>query len=88
MQEEGKDKVPLQEYMKNETLNLHELVRENILAITMNFDKRVHAFMSKIVMAEKSPMKTQFYHYRVEFQARGAGHIHGVLWVKLCTKDV
>ena len=28
-------------------------------------------------------MHTQFYHYRVEFQMRGAGHIHGVLWVDL-----
>ena len=81
VQEEGKEKVPLEDYLENE--NLHELVRENILAITMNFDKRVHAFMNKIVMDEKSPMKTKFYHYRVEFQARGAGHIHGVLWVNL-----
>ena len=81
VQEEGKEKVPLKEYLENE--NLHELVRENILAITMNFDKRVHSFINKIVMAESNPMKTQFYHYRVEFQARGAGHIHGVLWIDL-----
>ena len=28
-------------------------------------------------------MKVQFYHYRVEFQLRGAGHVHGVLWLDL-----
>ena len=49
----------------------------------MNFDKRVHAFINRIVMAESSPMHTEFYHYRVEFQMRGAGHIHGVLWIDL-----
>ena len=77
--EQSKTRVPLKEYLENE--NLHEMVKENILAITMNFDKRVHAFINKIVMGKKSPMNTKFYHYRVEFQARGAGHIHGVLWV-------
>merc|ERR1711983_255410 len=28
-------------------------------------------------------MKAEYYHYRVEFQLRGAGHIHGVLWLDL-----
>ena len=26
-------------------------------------------------------MNTNLFNYRVEFQARGAGHIHGVLWI-------
>ena len=81
VQEEGKDEVPLKEFLANE--DLHEMVRQNVLTITMIFDKRVHAFMSKIVMGKNSPMKTKYYHYRVEFQKRGAGHIHGVLWVDL-----
>ena len=34
-------------------------------------------------MGKHSPMKVQFYNYRVEFQLRGAGHIHGVLWCDL-----
>ena len=78
---QGEEEVILKEYLAND--NLHELVRKNVLNITMNFDKRVHAFINRIVMAESSPMHTQFYHYRVEFQMRGAGHIHGVLWVDL-----
>lgn len=28
-------------------------------------------------------MCVQYYNYRVEFQMRGAGHIHGVLWINL-----
>ena len=81
IKQEGKEEVTLKEYLAND--NLHDLVRKNVLNITMNFDKRVHAFINKIIMAESSPMHTKFYHYRVEFQMRGAGHIHGVLWVDL-----
>ena len=35
-------------------------------------------------------MKVRHISYRVEFQGRGAGHIHGVLWVDLeeVTKDM
>ena len=79
VQEEGKEKVLLKDYLEGE--DLHEMVRKNVMAITMNFNRRVHAFMSKVVMSPSSPMKTKYYHYRVEFQLRGAGHIHGVLWV-------
>ena len=28
-------------------------------------------------------MNTKHYQYRIEFQARGAGHVHGVLWLDL-----
>ena len=48
VQEEGKERERLKDYLKKE--NLHELVRENILSITMNFDKRVHAFINNIVI--------------------------------------
>ena len=80
VQEPGKSEVPLKEYIQNEE---HELVRENVLTVTMNFDRRVHAFLKRIIMDESSPMKAQYYHYRVEFQMRGAGHVHGVIWVDL-----
>ena len=32
-------------------------------------------------MNKYNDMCVQFYNYRVEFQMRGAGHIHGVLWI-------
>ena len=81
VQERGKEAMLLDEYIKDE--NLHELVRENVLTITRVFDARVHALLSKIVMCSSNPMKCQYFHYRVEFQLRGAGHVHGVLWVDL-----
>ena len=79
--QDGDEKIPLRQFL--EKADLPELVRKNILTITMIFDKRVHAFMNKIVMAPSSPFNTKYYHYRVEFQKRGAGHIHGVLWLDL-----
>ena len=32
-------------------------------------------------MAKESPMNVKIFDYRVEFKARGAAHVHGVLWV-------
>ena len=81
IKEDGGQEMPLREFLAKE--KLHEMVRQNVLTITMIFDKRVQSFMNKIVMSPGSPMRTKYYHYRVEFQKRGAGHIHGVLWVDL-----
>ena len=75
------DKIPLHDFLSKE--DLPKIVKDNLLTLTKIFDKRVHAFISKIVMAQSNPMKTKFYHYRVEFQKRGAGHIHGVLWLDI-----
>ena len=79
--QDGEREVLLKDFMANE--DEHELVKNNILNITMNFDKRVHSFIRRIINSKSSPMKAQFYHYRVEFQVRGAGHVHGVLWLDL-----
>ena len=32
-------------------------------------------------MNKEGEMCAEFYNYRVEFQLRGAGHIHGTLWI-------
>ena len=32
-------------------------------------------------------MKAKHYQYRIEFQSRGAGHVHGVLWLNLKDLD-
>ena len=47
----------------------------------MNFNNRVQEFMKTIVMNKNSPLAAEYYNYRVEFQFRGAGHIHGTLWI-------
>ena len=77
--------VPLDEFLKNE--DFHEMVRENIRTITLNFNKRVKAFVKHVVMGKNSPMHVKYYNFRVEFQMRGAGHIHGVLWLDMTVID-
>ena len=70
---------PLATYLENE--NLHDLIKDHVLTVTRNFDRRVHAFIKHIIMGNNQPMHVKVYNYRVEFQVRGAGHIHGVLWL-------
>ena len=61
----------------------HELIRTNVLNATRNFQHRVDAFIKEIVFGSNNPMKIRNISYKVEFQGRGAGHIHGVLWSDL-----
>merc|ERR1711888_434643 len=76
--------TPLANYLKEEVSeSLHEFIRGNVLLATRYFNHRVKAFMKDIVMGGGNPMKVDKYSYKTEFQDRGAGHIHGTLWVKL-----
>lgn len=61
----------------------HELFKDYIFLITRHFDARVKSFISNILMGNGSN-KVPFKHfsYRVEFQARGMPHIHGVAWIE------
>ena len=34
-------------------------------------------------MGKGNPMNVKYYTYKVEFQDRGAGHIHGTLWLNM-----
>ena len=71
---------PLEEYLAHR--NLKKDIREHILAVTRNFDHRVDCFMKRIVM-QNNMMNVQYFNYRVEFQMRGAAHVHGVLWLEV-----
>ena len=59
----------------------HEIIRENVLRQTLTFDHRVQEFIKNIMMNKDSPFSVKYYSYRVEFQLRGAAHIHGTIWV-------
>ena len=61
----------------------HEMLRGNVIHATRYFQHRVKQFLSKIVLHKENPMNVDIYSYRVEFQQRGAGHIHGTLWLQL-----
>ena len=72
---------PLEEFLKHE--DFHQMVKDNVRTITLNFNQRVKAFIKHIVMGDKNPMHAEYYNFRVEFQSRGAGHIHGTLWLEM-----
>ena len=79
------DNIPWKEYMKknNLHLNLHEEMKNSVLMLTRNFDHRLKMFTKFIIMSKSGPMHSKYYTYRIEFQARGAGHAHGLLWLDL-----
>ena len=63
--------------------SLHEMIRTNVMTATRNFHHRVESFKKEILMGKNNPMKIKYISYRVEFQGRGAAHIHGTLWLDL-----
>ena len=83
--ESGKTvQVPWQEYLEQYVdERQHEIIRTNVLLATRNFQHRVNTFKKEVIFGSNQPMKIMHLSYRVEFQGRGAGHIHGVLWVDL-----
>ena len=75
---------PIKIYIKEHIdESLHECIRGNVLLATRYFNHRVKAFMNNIVMGGGNPMRVDKFSYKTEFQDRGAGHVHGVLWIKL-----
>ena len=79
------DGTPWKDYLKenNLHLNLHEEMKNSVLMLTRNFDHRLKMFTKFIIMSKSGPMHVKYYSYRIEFQARGAGHAHGMLWLDL-----
>ena len=61
----------------------HAMMKRNVLLATRNFQHRVETFRKEIIFGNNNPMKVRHISYRVEFQGRGAAHIHGVLWLDL-----
>ena len=63
----------LQDFLQEDVDDsLHEMIRTNVLTATRNFQHRVDAFRTEIIMGENNPMKVKHISYRVEFQGRGA----------------
>ena len=80
----GKDWKLMKQFLEEDVdESLHELIRGNVLTATRYFHHRVKSFINKVVMGENNPMRASYYTYKVEFQDRGAGHIHGTLWLRL-----
>ena len=63
--------------------SLHEMIRNNVITATRNFQHRVDAFRTDIILGHNNPLKVKHISYRVEFQGRGAAHVHGTLWLDI-----
>ena len=83
-EDKNKVKMSLKDYLDNKVnTSMHELIRTNVLNATRNYNQRVKAFIKTIVMDKNNPMSIEHYSTKVEFQGRGAGHNHGVLWANV-----
>ena len=75
------------EFVENQTSAWkNKLIAENVLQSTMHFQKRTDKLMSLLTRAflfehDGVKYKVSSYFYRVEFQARGAPHLHCMFWL-------
>ena len=75
---------PWQEYLRDHVdEKLHAMMKRNVLLATRNFQHRVETFRKEVIFGQNNPLKVRHISYRVEFQGRGAAHVHGVLWLDL-----
>ena len=76
----GDKKEPLMDYLSRNS-SKHDFIKQNLLNATLTFHQRVKMFVRHIIMNKQNPMCIKYNSYKVEFALRGAGHIHGVLWM-------
>ena len=77
-------KIPWQQYLiEHVDEKMHDMMKRNVLLATRNFQHRVETFRKEVIFGRNNPMRVRHISYRVEFQGRGAAHIHGVLWLDM-----
>ena len=74
------DNELLDDFLSN-NIDKYKYIKENIVYVTILFNNRVQNFIKHIMLGKNNPMAVKYYSYKTEFQARGAPHIHGVIWV-------
>ena len=64
----------------------NKLISENVVQSTIHFQKRIEKMFSlmrnNLFEEETEAYHVSSYFFRVEFQQRGAPHIHSLLWLK------
>ena len=79
-----KEPIILDEFLEKEVdESLHEFIRTNVFIATRNFVHRLKIFRKEIMMGHNNPMAIENWCDKMEFQGRGAAHIHGVAWCNL-----
>ena len=77
-------KMPMKQYLEQHVdQSLHEMIRQHVFLATRNYNNRVRSFIRDIVTNKNNPMCVKHWTTKVEFQGRGAGHNHGVIWVDM-----
>ena len=71
---------PLDDFLKAYPSKF-EMIKNNLLNATLNFQHRLKMFVKHIMLSKESPLALSHYSYRIEFQLRGAPHAHGTLWM-------
>ena len=76
--------IPLWQYVNEKmSSSKHAFFQDYTFLITIMFDERVKSFVKNILMGNANDqVKLDYFSYRVEFQARGFPHIHGVAWIQ------
>ena len=75
-------KTELWEFLNNMQESKYELLKDHTTLITRHFDARVKSLFKNILMGcGGGKIELSHWSYRVEFQARGMPHIHGVAWI-------
>ena len=53
------------------------------VTVSFYFEKKIRAFFTKVFLDKNGPLgEIDHYFRRIEYQARGAPHVHGKLWNK------
>ena len=81
--EDTKGKKMLRTFLEEEVdESIHEFIRDVFIA-TRNFMNRVKNFRKEVMLGQNNPMAIEHWSDKMEFQGRGAAHIHGVAWCNL-----
>ena len=79
-----KKQIELRDFLQDEVdESLHEFIRTNVFIATRNFMHRLKTFRKEIMTGHNNPMAIENWSDKMEFQGRGAAHIHGVAWCNL-----
>ena len=75
------------EYIENLSQSAkNKIVSENVVQSTLHFQKRMdklfHLMKDDFFDGTKDAYHVSSYFYRIEFQQRGAPHVHSLLWLK------
>ena len=82
-----KEKIDLETVKNKDTAWKNKLVSKNVVQSTIHFSKRTDKIMALLTTGDifkhnDVSYQAESYFYRVEFQARGAPHIHCLIWLK------